>query len=85
MQRDYARHAGLGFEFAATVGLLAWLGWLLDGAVGIQESFPAFLLLGTFLGLGLAIYRLMIRINQETREAKREAERRKAEEEEERP
>lgn len=81
MQRDYVRHAGLGFEFAATVGLLAWLGWLLDGALGLQQSFPAFLLLGTFLGLGLAIYRLMLKVNQETREDKRETERRKAEEE----
>lgn len=79
MQRDYARHAGLGFEFAATVGVLAWLGWLLDGQLGLQASFPAFLLLGTFLGLGLAIYRLMLKVNQETREDKA---RRKREDEE---
>lgn len=64
MQSDYARHAGLGFEFAATVGGLAWLGWILDGRLGLQTIFPAFLLVGTFVGLGLGIYRLMLKTGQ---------------------
>ncbi len=64
MQSDYARHASLGFEFAATVGGLTWLGWLLDGRLGLQTTFPAFLLVGTFVGLGLGIYRLMLKTGQ---------------------
>ena len=46
------------------MGGLAWLGWLLDSWLGIAQTFPAFLLLGTFLGLALAIYRLMLKTGQ---------------------
>ncbi|MDA0666259.1 MAG: AtpZ/AtpI family protein [Planctomycetota bacterium] len=61
--REYARLSSLGFEFSATVALLGWLGWLLDEWTGLSESFPAGLLLGVFLGLGLGIYRMQLKLN----------------------
>jgi len=72
MQRDYVRHASSGFEFLAAVGGFAWLGWLLDTRLGIADRFPAFLLLGTFLGLGLAIYRLLLKTRDTGRDDDRE-------------
>ena len=64
MEREYVRYASSGFEFLAAVGGFAWLGWLVDKALGIADDFPAFLLLGTFVGLALAIYRLMLKTGQ---------------------
>jgi len=60
---EYARLSSLGFEFSAAVALLGWLGWLLDEWTGLSESFPAFLLLGVFLGLGLGIYRMQLKLS----------------------
>jgi|FLOH01.1.fsa_nt_gi F0F1-type ATP synthase assembly protein I len=59
---DYARFSGIGFEFCASVGLIGWLGWLLDRWTGLADSFPVFLLLGVFLGLALGIYRLQLKL-----------------------
>ena len=42
------RYAGLGIELAATVGLLALLGWWIDGRFGTA---PWGVLLGALLGL----------------------------------
>jgi F0F1-type ATP synthase assembly protein I len=56
--RDLARFSGFGLEFALTVGLMGWLGWWLDQSLGIADVFPAFLLLGVLLGVGLGIYRM---------------------------
>jgi F0F1-type ATP synthase assembly protein I len=60
---DYARLSGLGLEFSASVGLVGWLGWLLDGWTGLADRFPLFLLLGVFAGLALGIYRLQLKIS----------------------
>ena len=50
---DFARYAGLGVQFAATVVLLALLGYWLDQRAG---TLPLFLLAGVFLGfLGATI------------------------------
>lgn len=43
----YGRVAGLGLQFAASVGLLAWLGWWADARWGTS---PLFVLLGVALG-----------------------------------
>jgi F0F1-type ATP synthase assembly protein I len=56
--RDLARFSGFGLEFALTVGLFGWLGWWVDQLLGIADVFPAFLLVGVFLGIGLGIYRM---------------------------
>jgi F0F1-type ATP synthase assembly protein I len=41
------RYAGLGTQFAAVIGLFAWLGWWADGKLGTS---PWLLLVGVFLG-----------------------------------
>ena len=46
-QRELGRYAGLGLQFAASVGLLAFGGYWLDGRLG---TLPLFLLIGAFLG-----------------------------------
>lgn len=66
--REYARLTSLGFEFTLSVGLLAWLGWLLDGWTGLADTFPVFLLFGVFLGLGLGIYRLQLKLGRPPRD-----------------
>jgi F0F1-type ATP synthase assembly protein I len=50
---DLARYSGLGLQFAATVGVFAFLGRWLDGRLG---SSPGCLLAGVFLGFGLGLY-----------------------------
>ena len=42
-----ARYGALGLQFAASVGLLAWGGFWLDGKLGTS---PGFLIGGAFLG-----------------------------------
>jgi len=50
---DFARYAGLGLQFAATVMLLAFLGYWLDRKAGTS---PLFLFAGVLLGfLGATI------------------------------
>lgn len=46
-QLAYARYAGVGLQFAATIGLFAYGGWALDDALGTT---PWFLIVGVFLG-----------------------------------
>ena len=53
-QSDFAKHATLGFEFFASIALFTWLGYKLDTVAGFSDGFPLFLLLGVFLGVGLA-------------------------------
>lgn len=43
----YGRYAGLGMQFAATIGLFAWAGWWLDGKLGTR---PIVLIVGVLLG-----------------------------------
>lgn len=44
---DYGRYAGLGIQFAATIGVLAWVGWYADEKLGTS---PLFVLVGVILG-----------------------------------
>ncbi|MDP6963547.1 MAG: AtpZ/AtpI family protein [Planctomycetota bacterium] len=62
-QTDFAKHATLGIEFFASVAIFAWLGYKLDQLLGFDDSFPLFLLAGVFLGLGIGVYRLYLKIN----------------------
>ncbi|MAW60484.1 MAG: hypothetical protein CMJ94_06585 [Planctomycetes bacterium] len=48
----------MGFEFTITVGLFGWLGYAADARWAVFGSFPGFLLLGVFVGMGLGVYRL---------------------------
>ncbi|MDG1406131.1 MAG: AtpZ/AtpI family protein [Planctomycetota bacterium] len=64
-QSDFAKHATLGFEFFASIALFTWLGYKLDIVAGLSDGFPVFLLLGVFLGVGLGIYRLYLKMNDD--------------------
>lgn len=44
---DYGRYAGLGFQFAAAMGVLGWLGWWLDETLSTS---PLFLIVGILAG-----------------------------------
>ena len=54
-----SQFAGLGLQFAASIGLFAWLGHWLDGRFGTA---PWLLLLGVFFGAGAAFYSMYIRV-----------------------
>ena len=43
----YGRYAGVGLQYAATLGLFAWGGYALDARLGTQ---PLLLILGVLLG-----------------------------------
>ena len=53
---DLGRYAGLGLQFAASVVLFGAGGWWLDGRFGTR---PWLLIVGLFLGAGLAFYALL--------------------------
>ena len=60
---EFAKHATLGFEFFATIALFAYLGYKLDLLLSDVNAFPLFLIIGVFLGLSLAIYRLCLKFS----------------------
>ena len=45
--QEYGRYAGLGFQFAASIGVLGWLGWLADERLSTK---PLFLIIGVLAG-----------------------------------
>jgi len=56
---DLYRYSGLGFQFAAAVGLFALGGRWLDGKLG---SSPWLLLMGVFTGFALGLYSLLSKL-----------------------
>jgi len=50
------RYGGHGITLGLAVALFAWLGTLLDERLGTK---PLFVLLGTFLGFGAGLYRML--------------------------
>jgi F0F1-type ATP synthase assembly protein I len=55
----YARYAGLGLQFAAAVGVFAWIGYWTDGKLGTS---PIFLIAGVLLGFVGALVSLVRRV-----------------------
>lgn len=56
---SYTRFAGVGLQFAATIGLFAWGGYALDNRLG---SSPWMLIIGVFLGFAGAMISLVRRV-----------------------
>lgn len=54
----------MGIEFGVLICLFAWLGWWLDGKTGLADEFPAFLILGVFVGMVLGIYRMKVHLDR---------------------
>lgn len=48
-------HAGLGLQFAASIGLFLWLGWKVDHWIGTT---PLLTIAGAFVGAGGGFYSL---------------------------
>lgn len=59
---DLGRSSTIGLEFAATIGVLGWLGHRLDLAVLGGDAFPVFMLAGIFAGLVGGILRMSRRL-----------------------
>jgi F0F1-type ATP synthase assembly protein I len=53
------RYAGVGMQYAATIGVFAVLGYWLDGKLG---SGPWLLLTGVFVGFGLGLVSLVSKL-----------------------
>lgn len=53
---EWSRYAGLGFQFAATIGLFTWAGWWADKRL---SSSPWCTLLGVALGFTGALIALV--------------------------
>lgn len=56
VSNDLFRFAGLGTQFAATLGVFGGLGWWLDTKLG---SSPWLLIIGIFAGFGLGLYSMI--------------------------
>ncbi len=54
------RYAGVGTQFAATLGVFGFVGYWLDEKCGSQ---PWFLLVGIFLGFGLGLYSMVSKLS----------------------
>ncbi|MFO7862915.1 MAG: AtpZ/AtpI family protein [Salinivirgaceae bacterium] len=50
----YAKYSGAAFQFGIIIALFTWGGYELDK--WLELSFPVFLTVGLFLGLGLGMY-----------------------------
>ncbi|HET9053391.1 MAG TPA: AtpZ/AtpI family protein [Cyclobacteriaceae bacterium] len=52
----YLKWSGLAFQLLGAIGVLGWLGYLLDQRLGL--TFPAFMLTFGFLGFGAVMYQV---------------------------
>jgi F0F1-type ATP synthase assembly protein I len=66
-RRDFARYGGLGTQFAAAVGVLAYVGVRMDRWLGTS---PLFLLIGVALGLAGGLIRLLTAVSRDDRRTK---------------
>ena len=53
---DLYRYAGVGMQFAATIGVFAWGGYWLDGQL---DTSPWLLIAGVFVGFALGLVSLI--------------------------
>ena len=61
---DMAPFLGIGTVFAASIGLFAWLGWLLDKKLGTNQWC---LLAGSLFGVGIGFlnfFKVVLSLNQ---------------------
>lgn len=52
----YLKWSGLAFQLLGAIGVLGWLGYLLDQYLNL--TFPAFMLTFGFLGFGAVMYQV---------------------------
>ena len=61
---DLYRNAGVGVQFAATIGVFAWGGSWLDGRL---QTRPWFLIVGVFVGFGSGLASLIYKLSPKPR------------------
>ena len=66
--QGYGKHAGLGLQFAATIGVFTWLGWYLDQRLG---TVPWLLIAGVMLGFLGGIISLVRKVPPPSTRARR--------------
>lgn len=59
------KYTGLGFQLAATLGIMGWLGYWIDNQLG---TLPLFMVLLILIGLSGSIYLLIKSQNNESKE-----------------
>lgn len=59
------QYAGLGLQFALSVGLFTWLGWIADNRIGWT---PLLTIVGAFVGAGGGFYSMYRRLVLEPRQ-----------------
>ena len=67
VERKYWRSAGVGIQYAFTIGLLTWLGIWLDGRFETGPLFTVVLLLLGFVGATWSLVRGVLGPNQPSR------------------
>ena len=63
-QRDLNRYAGVGVQFAATIGVFAFAGYWADGKLG---SSPWLMIVGVFVGFGGGLASLVSKLSPKSR------------------
>ena len=58
----YLKYSGLAVQLLAAIGIFGWLGYLLDGWLGLK--FPVFMLIFGFLAFGGMMFQLYRSINR---------------------
>jgi F0F1-type ATP synthase assembly protein I len=60
---SYLKYSGLAIQLLATIGISGWLGYLVDGWLGLR--LPIFMIVFGFLGFAGMMYQLYRSINKE--------------------
>ena len=60
---SYLKYSGLGIQLLVTLGIMGWLGYLLDQYLNFQ--FPVFMLLFGFATFGGSMYRIYKMISKD--------------------
>ncbi len=60
---SYLKYSSLGIQMLVAIGLLGWLGYLLDNYLKLK--FPAFMLLFGFIGFGGMMFQIYRSVKRE--------------------
>jgi F0F1-type ATP synthase assembly protein I len=63
-QGDLSRYAGVGVQFAATIGVFTFAGYWADGKL---DSSPWLMIVGVFVGFGSGLVSLIYKFSPQSR------------------